>query len=159
MNEAAPVKRKRTPCVGICSTTYGDLVCRGCKRFAHEIVAWNGYDEEQREQVWHRLTHIRDEVVALNLTVANRYRFQVACKKANIAVGGDINDSEAIYALLRYVVVKAQGFDEVGLGLVEADRWLHLPDDALPLEVIRHVDTEMFALSQAHYERNFKVPV
>ncbi|MEM9624509.1 MAG: DUF1289 domain-containing protein, partial [Pseudomonadota bacterium] len=35
---------KRTPCVGICSTTYGDLVCRGCKRFAHEIVQWNAYD-------------------------------------------------------------------------------------------------------------------
>ncbi|MEC9132488.1 MAG: DUF1289 domain-containing protein, partial [Pseudomonadota bacterium] len=24
--------RRPTPCVGICSTTYGDLVCRGCKR-------------------------------------------------------------------------------------------------------------------------------
>ena len=158
MNEPAQpqpnVKRKRTPCVGICSTTYGDLVCRGCKRFAHEIVEWNGYDDEQREQVWVRLTHIRDEVVALNLCIDNRYLFQVACEKANIAMA---DDSEAVYALLRYVVVKSHGFDEVGLALVAPEKWSHLPADAVALEVIRHVDAEMFALSQAHYERNFRV--
>ncbi len=33
-----PSGRPRTPCVGMCSTTYGDLVCRGCRRFSHEIV-------------------------------------------------------------------------------------------------------------------------
>ncbi|MCF8976542.1 DUF1289 domain-containing protein, partial [Pseudomonas edaphica] len=27
----------KTPCVGLCSTVYGDLVCRGCKRFHHEV--------------------------------------------------------------------------------------------------------------------------
>ena len=54
---------KRTPCVGICSTTYGDLVCRGCKRFAHEIVQWNGYDEGQQDAVRERLTRLRDEIL------------------------------------------------------------------------------------------------
>ncbi len=29
-------------------------ICRGCKRFAHEIVAWNGYTDDQRERVWQR---------------------------------------------------------------------------------------------------------
>ena len=28
---------KRTPCIGVCSTTYGDDICRGCRRFRHEI--------------------------------------------------------------------------------------------------------------------------
>ena len=32
------VNRTRTPCVGICSTTYGDDVCRGCKRFSFEVI-------------------------------------------------------------------------------------------------------------------------
>ena len=54
---------KRTPCVGICSTTYGDLVCRGCMRFAHEIVGWNGFNEAQREAVWQRLLELRDGAV------------------------------------------------------------------------------------------------
>ena len=30
-----------TPCLGICSTTYGDDVCKGCKRFVHEVISWN----------------------------------------------------------------------------------------------------------------------
>ena len=41
----------KTPCVGLCSTTYGDLVCRGCKRFSHEIVNWNRYGDEEKTAV------------------------------------------------------------------------------------------------------------
>lgn len=37
----------KTPCIGLCSTVYGDLVCRGCKRFHHEVIQWNGYGEEE----------------------------------------------------------------------------------------------------------------
>ena len=40
-------KRSSTPCLGICSTTFGDEVCKGCKRFAHEIVSWTKYSEEE----------------------------------------------------------------------------------------------------------------
>lgn len=55
MNEDAaatrllPVTMKdlRTPCIGICSTTsLGDRVCRGCKRYAAEVIDWNSCDEE-----------------------------------------------------------------------------------------------------------------
>ena len=59
---------RTTPCVGICSTTYGDLICRGCKRFAHEIVQWNGYDDDQRDRVWRRLGELRDGSVAQFVT-------------------------------------------------------------------------------------------
>lgn len=38
-----PNQTIKTPCVGLCSTVYGDLVCRGCKRFHHEVIHWNGY--------------------------------------------------------------------------------------------------------------------
>ncbi|MCA4075779.1 DUF1289 domain-containing protein, partial [Pseudomonas kurunegalensis] len=33
-------KSIKTPCVGLCSTVYGDTVCRGCKRFHHEVINW-----------------------------------------------------------------------------------------------------------------------
>ena len=42
-------KKTRTPCVGICSTTYGDEVCRGCKRFYFEVINWNKYDENEKD--------------------------------------------------------------------------------------------------------------
>ena len=31
---------------------YGDLVCRGCKRFHYEVINWNGYNEEEKRAVW-----------------------------------------------------------------------------------------------------------
>ena len=35
-----------TPCIGICSTVYGDEVCRGCKRTFTEVIDWNNLSEE-----------------------------------------------------------------------------------------------------------------
>ena len=48
-------KRSSTPCLGICSTTFGDEVCKGCKRFAHEIIDWTKYSLEEREIINDRL--------------------------------------------------------------------------------------------------------
>ncbi|WP_317135104.1 DUF1289 domain-containing protein [Piscirickettsia litoralis] len=53
---------KATPCVGLCSTVYGDDVCRGCKRFYHEIIDWNQYDinQKQKNLVALRAAYCRD---------------------------------------------------------------------------------------------------
>ena len=48
--------RVKTPCIGVCSTGIGDSVCRGCKRFSHEVIQWNGYTEEQKRIVDQRLS-------------------------------------------------------------------------------------------------------
>ncbi|MEK9650221.1 MAG: DUF1289 domain-containing protein, partial [Gammaproteobacteria bacterium] len=47
--------RSTTPCLGICSTTYGDDVCRGCKRFVHEVINWTSYTEDEKVNVNSRL--------------------------------------------------------------------------------------------------------
>ncbi|MBK8327782.1 MAG: DUF1289 domain-containing protein [Moraxellaceae bacterium] len=38
----------KTPCIGLCSTVFGDSVCRGCMRFIHEVIDWNRYSTEQK---------------------------------------------------------------------------------------------------------------
>ena len=77
--------RRPTPCVGICSTTYGDLVCRGCKRFAHEIVQWNGYDGDQQQRVWQRLKTLRDEVLSQVVLCRDPQRFIAYCHAAELS--------------------------------------------------------------------------
>lgn len=47
--------RKYTPCIGICSTTLGDFICRGCHRTREEIDRWNTMTQEERDVVWRRL--------------------------------------------------------------------------------------------------------
>ena len=64
-----PVK---TPCIGVCSTGIGDAVCRGCKRFAHEIIDWNRYTQKQRQAVIARLQDLLDQTVNTKIEVTNR---------------------------------------------------------------------------------------
>lgn len=45
----------KSPCVGFCSTTFGDPVCRGCKRLLAEVDGWNLLTTEQQQQIWQRL--------------------------------------------------------------------------------------------------------
>ena len=66
----------KTPCVGLCSTVYGDLVCRGCKRFHHEVVNWNLYGDEQKYAVWRRLEILLVQVMAAKLEVFDPARLR-----------------------------------------------------------------------------------
>lgn len=45
------MKSIKPPCIGRCSCTLGDDVCRGCFRTADEVRDWNGYTQEQKRQV------------------------------------------------------------------------------------------------------------
>ena len=60
-----------TPCAGRCSTVFGDAVCRGCRRFNHEVIQWNTYNEAQRLAVWKRLDAQLDQILVPMLPHAN----------------------------------------------------------------------------------------
>ena len=51
-----------TPCAGRCSTVFGDAVCRGCRRFNHEVIKWNTYSAAQQNAVWVRLDAQLDQI-------------------------------------------------------------------------------------------------
>lgn len=136
---------RRTPCVGICSTTYGDLVCRGCKRFAHEIVGWNGYREEQRELVWARLNGLLADSVRTVLVVVDEDRLRRVASELMITDATVMPAEILAFQVLR---VRPLPLDEVGLQARRAD--------APTRDVARQVDTEFYARSRAHYEASFK---
>ncbi len=77
-------QRIKTPCVGLCSTVYGDLVCRGCKRFHHEVVNWNLYDDEQKYAVWRRLEILLVQVMAAKLEVFDPARLRQQLEQRSI---------------------------------------------------------------------------
>ncbi|SFC07408.1 hypothetical protein SAMN05660443_1442 [Marinospirillum celere] len=54
-NCLAEILFMKSPCVGFCSTTFGDPVCRGCKRTTDEVDRWNRMSPAQQNQVWKRL--------------------------------------------------------------------------------------------------------
>lgn len=151
---------KRTPCVGICSTTYGDLVCRGCKRFAHEIVQWNGYDETQQDAVRDRLTRLRDEILEALLVCEEPSLLQAALSEAGLT---DFAQKEGLYQLLRFMVRREQSLAIAGLalsaGAIAQPEPSNQPTPELDtLHAMQLLDAESYRRAKAHYERNFKVP-
>ena len=50
-----------TPCIGVCSTIYGDQVCRGCHRFYDEIINWNGLDISSKVSINSRLDSLQNK--------------------------------------------------------------------------------------------------
>ena len=61
----------KTPCIGVCSTGIGDAVCRGCKRFSNEVIAWNGYTQEQKRVIDQRIAGFLSQCVANKLQVTD----------------------------------------------------------------------------------------
>lgn len=143
------LQHRRTPCVGICSTTYGDLICRGCKRFAHEIVAWNGFSAEQQDQVWHRLLELRDGCVEQYLAPFDETLLREKCERLGVPGAGQ---PAASWATMAYeALTRADGIGLDALGLRPLDAQLTLRST-----VRAAIDDEFYRRSVAHYERNFK---
>lgn len=156
MSERTPAPeglRIRTPCVGRCSTTYGDLVCRGCKRFAHEIVQWNQYDASTRDAVWQRLLQLRDQVVWGRLEVVDADLLTSQLQRHRIRISARDSHASRAYLLLRRGARHMQRLEAYGL------RALPTYDSLSARELLDLIDADYQQLSEAHLERYFQQPL
>lgn len=148
---------RRTPCIGICSTTFGDLVCRGCKRFAHEIVGWNGYADEQRSAVWDRLLLLRAGATRQVVEIVDGDRLAAMLPSALKAQ----TLSETLLYVGAYDLLRQRmASGEPGLAMLE-ELGLRAVDPAVPRllkTLLEQIDREFYLRSLAHYERNFRRP-
>lgn len=135
-----PVK---TPCVGICSTGIGDAVCRGCKRFTHEVIDWNAYSEEQRRIIESRLAGFMAQVVARYVRVEDAQALKSQLALQRVRYRQDREPLCWVYDLLRAGSKSIREPAHFGL------RMLTLAP--LP-QVKADIDADYYALSVAYYE-------
>ena len=136
---------KASPCIGICSTTYGDLVCRGCKRFAHEVVGWNGYAKQQRAAILQRLAELRDGALQRQITRAQLSELCAAAASLPLANADQMGPEARAYEALR--------------SLARQRLPLPWPSEApalTPLQLLTRIDREFYERSLAWYERSFR---
>lgn len=140
-------QRIKTPCVGLCSTVYGDLVCRGCKRFHHEVVNWNLYGDEQKYAVWRRLEILLVQVMAAKLEVFDPARLRQQLEQRSIRFAPEQSPYCWAYQLIARGARVINQLDAYGMVLLPEFRDWTLPAlrDA--------IDREFFLLSEAHYQR------
>ena len=136
---------RRTPCVGVCSTTYGDLVCRGCKRYAHEIVGWNAYSDDQRERVWTRLNALLKDSVRAHLDVVDEGKLRAVATRLKLHDAAELPPEVLAFRTLR---TRSVPLDALGLHPRRAGH--------SSIDTARAIDTEFYVRSRAHYEASFK---
>lgn len=141
-------QRILTPCIGVCSTAIGDSVCRGCKRFSHEVIDWNAYSEREKRFVDARLEQLLTQVVQGKCRIVDEallYR-QIALQQ--IRVFPYRNAYCALFELLRAGANQIADTREFGFERLPASRELTL------LQIRERIDQEFFLLSELYYERH-----
>ena len=141
--------RRSTPCVGICSTTFGDLVCRGCKRFAHEIVSWNAFAPEQRDAIWSRLEDLRLGAIGRCLRVLDEEKLIAQAEALRVSRPDERDVLDVAHEVLRRWRDRDACLERFGVEAIAG------ADTAQ--ELIRQIDHEFYGRSLAHYERSFKI--
>lgn len=143
-----------SPCIGVCSTTYGDLICRGCYRFAHEVTEWNAYRGEQRAAVQQRLDQLRAGAAAHQLSAERIAQLVPLAASVRLRRTAGMAPSAIAHEVLRRLVLKgrpppwladaADGEESRQQG-VEQGRAL-----------LAGIDQEMLKRSRARYQQSFR---
>lgn len=137
-----------TPCVGICSTTFGDYVCRGCRRYLHEVVDWNRYSDAEKRLVWQRLDKLMAQVLPVYFSIEDSTLLQKALTDRRIPFRQEANPWTWLYALLKAMARQAPELAAVGVCRLDTSpRSLH--------ELREQVNAELHALATAYYEKDF----
>ena len=142
-----PNQTIKTPCVGLCSTVYGDLVCRGCKRFHHEVIHWNGYGEEEKRAVWLRLEQLLSQVMASKVEIFDSARLRQQLEQRKIRFVPHQSEYCWAYQLIARGARVIINLEAYGMVLLPEFRDWNLP------ELRDAIDREFFLLSEAHYQR------
>ena len=141
-------RKVKTPCVGVCSTVFGDQVCRGCKRFHHEVIEWNGYTDIQKENVWNRLESLKVLIMKSKIFIENQVLLQSKLDSLKISYYDKVDPYCWVFDLIKQASQSINDLSEFGL------KPLFEPDVEL-VELKRLIEEELFTLSDAHYQRYF----
>lgn len=137
-----------TPCIGICSTTFGDTVCRGCRRYLHEVIDWNRYTDSQKQLIWMRLDTLLAQVLATCFRIDDPARLASQLAHYRIPHREDGSPWVHLFALLKSAARQTQHLGEFGVTRVDTG-----PES---LTVLRErLTEELHQLAQAYYDKDF----
>ena len=142
-------KSVKTPCIGVCSTVFGDEVCRGCKRFQHEIIKWNAYDDIEKRSVLNRLELLKVQIMQSKVMIIDEDLLRSKLHDYKVKFDEDSDSLCWVFDLLRSGSQSIADPTEFGFDLINSSV-LNLS------ELKRVMEEELFQLSEAHYQRYFK---
>ena len=143
-------RKIKTPCVGICSTVFGDEVCRGCKRFQHEVIEWNAYSDDQKEIVWNRLEALKVQIMKSKVIILDETKLKDSLDSYKINYYPAVDPLCWVFDLFKQASQSIKDLDNFGLKLL-------IKETMNPEGLKKQLEEELFILSEAHYQRYFKL--
>ena len=140
----------KTPCIGVCSTVFGDEVCRGCKRFQNEVIDWNSYQDSQKIAVLSRLESLKTQIMESKISIVNKKLLQNQLDTLDIKYVIDDNPFCWVFDLLRQASQSIDSLQYFGVVLKDG-----VENNLFELKKV--IESELFSLSEAHFQRYFKI--
>lgn len=137
------LKSAETPCIGICSTIYGDEICRGCFRYMHEVVDWNAYPAEQKLTILKRLNQQITQLVSQKLIVFDPLLLKAKCQHHRIKIREEFTPYTWAHALLREGLHDIKDIQKYGISIQPEFKQLSLA------RLIELIDDELFNQASA----------
>ena len=141
--------RSSTPCIGICSTTCGDDVCKGCKRFSHEITDWGKFSADERAVVNSRLEQFKVTILEEKFIISDSNLFESKMNEFSINFNSSLDPVTWVFDLLRASSNEDLDLRAFGIEILPKFSNLSL------LELPDLINQEMLQLSEAHYYKFF----
>ena len=138
----------KTPCIGICSTTsLGDLVCRGCKRYGFEVINWNAYNADAKRAVLKRIEKFTTQLLSSRFRIFSVPNLKLGLEQNAIPFDPSLSPYCWLHNLLKKHHQQIGDLSQFGVYV--------LPDHAhLELQaLVEQVEEELLLLSSAHLDR------
>lgn len=141
------MKKVRTPCLGICSaTSLGDPTCRGCKRYAFEVIRWNVYDDEQKLAVLRRIEKLIGQIIQHKMQIDSEQKLREGLKASKVP----FDEKLSPFCWLHNLLKRRQDLECLAeFGVSVKEDYSQLSITALS----ELIDQEILTLSQAHFAR------
>lgn len=127
------------------------MVCRGCKRYAHEVIHWNSYSDQQKQLISRRLDQLLCQIVSAKLQLLDAGLLEQRLVELGIRFPRHRNPYVWVFELLRAGASQIDDCGQFGFELEPVHQGRNLVD------LREEIDREFFALSEAHYQRYIRV--
>lgn len=146
-----PLLSRESPCIGFCSTVYGDDVCRGCNRYFEEVIHWDRLSSEDKDKAIERIHAVLRQAVSEYVTVVNQDLLNAQLTKHQVPLP-EIDSPEArAWALLHVGSTMIINLNAYGLEATEQVK------NKNALEIKTDVIRRKVELTQAIYSMRKKI--
>ena len=124
-------------------------MCRGCKRFSHEIIDWNQYADEQKQLVWDRLFSLQSKILDQKIKITDIDKLKKFSTQQKLRINSNSPPTSWVFQVVTFGHEKITNLSSCGLVVLPEYQHLHIN------ELSEIITEEYYQLSLAHFDISF----